>query len=336
MTTSSLTSQLQHRIDQKTKPIGSLGTLETVALQLGKIQQTLSPDVSKPCAFIFGADHGVCSEGVNPFPQAVTEQMLANFASGGAAMNVFCRTNGIPLSIVNMGIVNSEARWPDVRHEAVAAGTKNLRNGPAMTAEQCVQAISTGKQIAEEYAEQGHNLFLIGEMGIGNTTSASALLCALTGTTPSEAVGPGTGANSQILTIKRQVVDEAASRCVSLSAEQILAEVGGFEIAAMVGVLLAAESLNTPVLVDGFIATVAALVAERIQSTSRDYWIFSHRSAEPGHKVMLSELKAEPLLDLHLRLGEGTGAALAYPIVQCAAAMLNDMASFEDAGIDEA
>ena len=169
-----LTTTLQQMVDSKTKPLGALGAVEQLAIQVALIQQTTQPDVSKPKAFIFGADHGVCAEGVNPFPQVVTEQMLANFAAGGAAMSVFCRSNDIPLSIVNMGIVNADARWDNVLHHAIAEGTQNFRQGPAMTCEQCNQAVDTGQRLASEAVAQGHNLLIIGEMGIGNTTSASA------------------------------------------------------------------------------------------------------------------------------------------------------------------
>jgi nicotinate-nucleotide--dimethylbenzimidazole phosphoribosyltransferase len=331
--TDTLQQQLQDIIDNKTKPPGSLGALETLAIQIGLIQNTTTPAVDRPAAFIFGADHGVCAEGVNPFPQVVTEQMLANFAAGGAAMSVFCRTNDIPLTIVNMGIVDEDARWPGVLHCPVAAGTQNLRHQAAMTAEQCQQAIQCGQQLAEQAVRDGHNILLIGEMGIGNTTSASALLSALTGLPPSQTVGPGTGANAEQQALKVRVIEEALTRLSDASAQEILAEVGGFEIAAMTGVLLAAKSLNTPVLVDGFIASVAALCAERIAPGSKANWVFAHQSAEPAHRHMLEALSATPLLNLGLRLGEGSGAALAYPLVKNAVAMLNDMASFADAGI---
>ncbi|EAR08122.1 nicotinate-nucleotide--dimethylbenzimidazole phosphoribosyltransferase [Reinekea blandensis] len=333
MTPSDLATRLQQNIDQKTKPPGALGQLEALAKQIGLIQQTETPDVSRPKAFVFGADHGVCAEGVNPFPQVVTEQMLANFATGGAAMNVFCRTNGIDLTIVNMGIVNSDARWPEVLHAAVAPGTANLAKGAAMTAEQCEQALSTGHQLATEAFEAGHNLLIIGEMGIGNTTSASALLSALTKLPPEQSVGPGTGADSATLDRKITVVRQAATRCASHSADQCLMELGGFEIAAMVGAIQASAETHRPVLIDGFIATIAALVAEKRQPGTVEACVFAHRSAEPAHRHVLDTLNAQPLLDLGLRLGEGSGAALAYPLVKNAVAMLNEMATFADAGV---
>lgn len=329
----SLKQSLQNEINSKTKPSGSLGDIETIALNVGLIQNTLRPNVDTPKAFVFGADHGVCEEGINPFPQAVTEMMLANFANGGAAMNVFCRSNHIPLTVVNMGLVNGNARWPTVLHHAIANGTANLARSSAMTATQCEQAIEVGRTLAKQAVENGHNCLLIGEMGIGNTTSASALLSALSGRAAAECVGPGTGASAQQQQLKARSIEQALTRFTDRSPKNVLAEVGGFEIAAMVGVLLAAKELNTPVLVDGFISTAAALVAERMQPGSRSAWLFAHHSAEPAHHVMLELLEAKPILNLNLRLGEGTGAALAYPIVRCAVDMLNQMATFESAGI---
>lgn len=331
-----LTATLQQRLDEKTKPPGSLGQLEALAKQIGLIQQRTDPDVSKPRAFVFAGDHGVCAEGVNPFPQVVTEQMLANFASGGAAMNVFCRVHDIPLSIINMGIVNEQARWPGVIHAAIAPGTANLAQQPAMTAQQCQLALKNGEDLAQRAVSEGHNILIIGEMGIGNTTSASALLSAYTGLAADKAVGPGTGADATILNRKKTVVTSAVARCTEANAEGILAELGGFEIAAMTGVILAAKALNTPVLVDGFIASVAALAAEKMAPGSTDTCVFAHQSAEPAHVVILETLKATPLLQLGLRLGEGSGAALAYPLVKSAVAMLNEMATFADAGVSEA
>lgn len=333
MINSELKSKLQHKVDNKTKPPGSLGVIEDIAIQLGLIQNTDTPQVDKPQAFVFGADHGVCAEGVNPFPQVVTEQMLANFAAGGAAMNVFCNTNEIPLSIINMGIINESVRWPNVEHKAIAAGTRNFRLEAAMTAEQCQQAIDVGQQLAIDAVNNGSNLLIIGEMGIGNTTSASALLSAIYDVNAWEAVGPGTGASAEQIKLKAQTIEQAMERCEHKSALEILAEVGGFEIAGMVGVLLLARELKVPVLVDGFISTAAAIVAEKHQPGSRDYWLFSHASAEPAHQQMLEALGTKAILNLNLRLGEGTGAALAYPIVKCAAAMLRYMASFDSAGI---
>jgi nicotinate-nucleotide--dimethylbenzimidazole phosphoribosyltransferase len=259
--------------------------------------------------------------------------MLANFSAGGAAMNVFCRTNNIPLQAVNLGIVNPAAKWPNVLDKTVAPGTRNLRIEPAMTIDECEQAIAVGQQLAHKAVSSGCNLLIIGEMGIGNTTSASALLAALTAQQAEFTVGPGTGANPQQIETKITVINDALNRLQSTDPITILAELGGFEIAAMVGVLLAAEDLNCPVLVDGFIATAAALVAFGHQPSARDYWLFSHASAEPAYQLMLNELQAKPILNLGLRLGEGTGAALAYPLVKCAVAMLNEMASFEAAGI---
>jgi len=331
-----LSKKLQSAINNKTKPIGSLGRIEQLALQVGLIQNTEHPRVDKASAFVFGADHGVCDEGVNPFPQVVTEQMLANFASGGAAMSVFCATNNIKMNVINMGIINESARWDNVLHAAVANGTKNFRLQPAMTTSQCQQAIKTGAELAQKAINEGDNLLMIGEMGIGNTTSASALLASLLNIDPIDTVGPGTGANKTQQALKVSVIKDAITRIGDIKAPlHALTELGGFEIAAITGFLTEAAKLNTPVIVDGFISTVAALVAEKANPGLSQCWIFAHNSAEPAHKKMLATLSATPLLDLQLRLGEGTGAALAYPLIKCAVDMLNNMATFDSAGISE-
>jgi nicotinate-nucleotide--dimethylbenzimidazole phosphoribosyltransferase len=333
---SELEQKIQFSINDKTKPLGSLGKIEKLALQLGLIQNTEHPKVDKAGAFVFGADHGVCAEGVNPFPQVVTEQMLANFAAGGAAMSVFCTTNGIDMSVVNMGLINAEARWPNVQHAAIDCGTKNFMVEPAMTTQQCQQAMQVGAQMAKKAIAEGYNLLMIGEMGIGNTTSASALLASILALDPVETVGPGTGANEAQQAIKIKVVKQALARAGKLdSAIAALTEFGGFEIAAMTGFLIQAAELRTPVIVDGFISTVAALVAEKENPGLSQCWVFAHQSAEPAHKKMLAALSAEPLLDLQLRLGEGTGAALAYPLLKCAVDMLENMATFSSAGVSE-
>jgi nicotinate-nucleotide--dimethylbenzimidazole phosphoribosyltransferase len=331
-----LTERLQFLIDDKTKPVGALGQIERLALQMGLIQNTEHPNVDKPAAFVFGADHGVCSEGVNPFPQVVTEQMLANFADGGAAMSVFCLTNGIAMNVINMGIVNTDAHWDNVAHFAIAGGTENFRIKPAMTEAQCQHAMQVGASLATTAVNDGYNLLIIGEMGIGNTTSASAILASLLGLDPVDTVGPGTGANSAQQALKAQVIMDAITRVGKLdNAIDRLVEFGGFEIAAMTGFLIQAAKLRTPVMVDGFISSIAALVAEKQTPGLSKSWIFAHRSAEPAHAKILAELSAEPILDLQLRLGEGTGAALAYPLVKCAVAMLKNMATFSSAGISE-
>ncbi|MFQ3231401.1 nicotinate-nucleotide--dimethylbenzimidazole phosphoribosyltransferase [Reinekea sp.] len=333
---SELTTKLQFAIDDKTKPIGALGQVEHLALQIGLIQNTEHPNVDKAAAFVFGGDHGVCAEGVNPFPQVVTEQMLANFAAGGAAMSVFCQANGIAMNVINMGIVNGDVRWPNVQHAAIACGTENFKVKPAMSKQQCQQAMQVGEQLAQKAVNEGYNLLMIGEMGIGNTTSASALLSSLLDIEPSKTVGPGTGANEAQQALKVDVIKVALARAGKLELSvDALAEFGGFEIAAMVGFLIAAAKLRTPVIVDGFISTIAALVAEKDNPGLSQCWVFAHRSAEPAHTEMLTALSAKPLLDLQLRLGEGTGAALAYPILKCAVAMLNNMATFSSAGISE-
>lgn len=333
-----LQTALQHKIDQKTKPLGALGRLESIALQVGLIQQTLSPALKKPTAFIFAGDHGITAEGVSPFPQAVTAQMVLNFVHGGAAMNVFAKQMGFALHIVDAGVNhNFDASLP-ILHQKIAHGTQNFLHQAAMSHAQCEEAVSKGAAIVEQAVAEGSNVFAFGEMGIGNTTSAAAIMSVLCGLPASQCAGRGTGLDDAGVQHKVRVIEQAILKhqSASNSPQVILQTLGGFEIAMMVGAMLGAAAKGSLVLVDGFICTAAALVAAKMQPNFVQYCVFSHCSHESGHALMLQHMGAKALLSLDLRLGEGTGAVLAYPMVQAAVNFLNEMASFESAGVSGA
>ncbi|WP_371323773.1 nicotinate-nucleotide--dimethylbenzimidazole phosphoribosyltransferase [Dechloromonas sp. ZY10] len=335
-----IAAKLQHKIDRKTKPLGALGQLERLALQLGLIQQTLSPELRRPQMLVFAGDHGAAKAGISAFPQEVTWQMVENFLAGGAAINVFARLNGLELSVVDAGVAHDFAPRPGLLDAKVAPGTANYLEQPAMTGAQCAQALEHGAGIVRRLAAEGCNVVGFGEMGIGNTASASLLTHALTGASLADCIGRGAGLDDAGLARKQALLEQALARYAAAGGQTVggdpltlLAEFGGFEIAAMVGAMLAAGEAGMVLLVDGFIVSSAALVACRVQPALRDYCVFCHRSAEPGARAQLQALQAEALLDLGLRLGEGTGAALAFPLLQAAAAFLNEMASFESAGV---
>ncbi|SFR80469.1 nicotinate-nucleotide-dimethylbenzimidazole phosphoribosyltransferase [Marinobacter daqiaonensis] len=318
-----------------TKPRGSLGRLEQLAITLCALQATDRPSVERVAISVFAGDHGVCTEGISAFPQEVTAQMIANFASGGAAISVLANHLGASLDVVNVGTVTPpDHQLPGVRHEMVSAGTANLARQPAMTDDQAVAALRVGDTAAARAAENHGQLFIGGDMGIGNTTAAAALACALLDEDPRNLVGPGTGLDSEGVSHKARVVERALERHgTGREPLSVLASLGGLEIAALTGAILGAASRRIPVLVDGFIVSVAALVAVRQQPALRDWLFFAHRSAEPGHQRVLAALDAQPLLDLGMRLGEGSGAAVAVPLMRLACDLHNDMASFEDAGV---
>jgi nicotinate-nucleotide--dimethylbenzimidazole phosphoribosyltransferase len=351
-----LRQQLQRQIDNKTKPLGALGKLEEIALQAGLIQGTLTPELKKPHIVVFAGDHGIAATGlVNPYPQAVTAQMVLNFVTGGAAINVFCRQHHLGLSVVDAG-VNFDfdsALGPAVAGAAEAAGsgspgkllsykiaygTRNYLEGPAMTGEELQKAIEAGKTIVRDLAAQGCNCVGFGEMGIGNTSSASLVMSYVTGIPVEECTGRGTGASDEALERKKAVLREAFRKhlpaiAATPGALTILQHVGGFEIAMMTGAFLQAAEARMLILVDGFIATAALLLARLIREDTKDFCFFSHTSGENGHARMLEYLDAEPLLNLGMRLGEGTGAAMAYPLIQSSIRFLREMASFETAGV---
>ncbi|MFM2642425.1 nicotinate-nucleotide--dimethylbenzimidazole phosphoribosyltransferase [Vibrio chagasii] len=331
---------IQHRIDQKTKPLGALGLLEKVAHQLALIQSQGKEaavehiELNKPRIIIFAGDHGVADEGVSIAPSAVTQQMVLNFLNGGAAINCFCAVNHIDITVVDTGILLPiESDNPMLISQRLGTRTNNFSNKAAMSLETVERGIELGAELVSRTISNGTNIIMFGEMGIGNTSSASAVLSALANRTADECVGLGTGINNEQLARKVAVVEQGVARCKGLDPKSILTQVGGYEIVQMVGAFLGAYQNRTPVLVDGFIVSVAAYVATLIEPNCRDYMIFAHRSEESGHKILLELLDAEPLLDLGMRLGEGTGAALAMPIIRAAAEFYNKMASFESAGV---
>jgi len=330
---------LKNKVDRKTKPLGALGQLETLAVRIGLLQQTLTPVLKQPQMLVFAGDHGAARAGVSAFPQDVTWQMVGNFLNGGAAINVFCRHNGIALAVVDAGVAHDFAAVDGLIDAKIARGTANYLEQPAMSAAQCAEAMARGAAIVRELAAQGCNVVGFGEMGIGNTASASLITHCLTGVPLVDCIGRGTGLDDAGLARKQALLEQAWRRWQATGGNaaplSVLAEFGGFEMAMMAGAMLAAAEAKMVLLIDGFIVGAAALVAARLQPALLDYCVFCHRSAEPGHRAQLQALQAEPLLDLGLRLGEGTGAALAWPLVQAAVAFLNEMASFESAGVAE-
>jgi nicotinate-nucleotide--dimethylbenzimidazole phosphoribosyltransferase len=332
-----LTADLTHKINQKTKPLGALGRLEEIALQIGLIQQTLSPQLSKPTMLVFASDHGIANSGVSPFPQAVTAQMVLNFLGGGAAINVFARQNGFALRVIDAGVNHVFEAHADLIDAKIAMSSANFLHEPAMTQTQCEQALTRGVSLAGKEIAAGCNVMGFGEMGIGNTSSASCLMSVLCGLPIEDCVGRGTGLDDAGLAKKTEILKQAIQHH-SLSkqdAMQVLATFGGFEIAMMAGAMLGAAEQKAVLLIDGFIATSALLVAAKLQPNVLDYCVFAHCSNENAHRAMLNHLGAKPLLDLGMRLGEGTGAALVYPLVLAAVNFLNEMASFESAGVSE-
>ncbi|MBV4553287.1 nicotinate-nucleotide--dimethylbenzimidazole phosphoribosyltransferase [Pseudomonas sp. SWRI102] len=327
--------QAAARQQQLTKPAGSLGRLESVAVQLAGLQGQVKPSLDRLWIAIFAGDHGVVAEGVSAFPQEVTGQMLLNFVSGGAAISVLARQLGASLEVVDLGTVTPSLDLPGVRHLNVGPGTANFAQGPAMTFAQGEQALQAGRDSAMRALATGTQLFIGGEMGIGNTTAASALACALLECPVAHLVGPGTGLDAAGISRKTQVIERALALHKAQSEDplQTLLNLGGFEIAALVGAYLACAQQGIAVLVDGFICSVAALVAVRLNPACRPWLLFAHRGGEPGHRHVLETLGAEPLLDLGLRLGEGSGAALAVPLLRLACDLHGQMATFAEAAV---
>lgn len=321
-----------------TKPPGSLGRLEHLANRICAIQQTLTPNVDGAAILVFAADHGVCEEGVNPFPQSVTRQMVQNFLNGGAAINALARVVDADLTIIDVGVIGPPISDPRLLSHRIREGTHNFCKTWAMSQEEANAAIEVGRSCARQAITLGASVIGIGEMGIGNTTTASALCAALTGRHPELICGRGTGCDEAGLLRKQDAVRRALALHTQTQHQpaELLARLGGFEIAAMCGVSLEAAQQRCAILTDGFISTAAAAIATRINAAVRDFLIASHRSLEPGHQAFLDELGLEPLLDLQMRLGEGTGAALAIPIVRAAVAAFTSMATFSSAGVSEA
>ncbi|MFZ2972118.1 MAG: nicotinate-nucleotide--dimethylbenzimidazole phosphoribosyltransferase [Ferribacterium limneticum] len=334
-----IANSLKNRVDRKTKPLGALGLLERTAIQIGLIQQRLDPEFSQPHLLVFAGDHGAAKAGVSAYPQDVTWQMVENFLAGGAAINVFARQNGLHLAIIDAGVAHDFGKRAGLIAAKIAAGTANYIEVPAMTAAQCAQAIARGAEISRNLAINGCNVVGFGEMGIGNTAAASLITHCLTGLPLAECIGRGTGLDDAGLARKQALLEKALNRYRAAGGSNdplaVLAEFGGFEIAMMVGAMLGAAEAKMTLLIDGFIVGSAALTATRLASALADYCVFCHRSAEAGHAAQLAALGAEPLLDLGLRLGEGTGAALAFPLVLASVNFLNEMASFESAGVSD-
>lgn len=329
---------LQQKINTKTKPLGALGLLEDLAMQIGLVQNTLSPTLTQPALLVFAGDHGIVESGVSPYPQAVTMQMVMNFLQGGAAINVFAQQNNLALRVVDAGVNYHFEAHAHLINAKVAMGTANFLVEPAMTIAQCEQALTCGAALAKREIEAGCNVLGFGEMGIGNTSSAAMLMSVLCHLPLEQCVGRGTGLDDAGLLKKTSILKQALTHHQTLGTQnalQVLATFGGFEIAMMVGAMLGAAQQKALLLIDGFIATSALLVAAKMQPHILDYCVFSHCSDEAGHKLMLQHLNARPLLNLGLRLGEGTGAALVYPLVKAAVNFLNEMTSFESAQVSE-
>ncbi len=338
-------AQLQQKIDTKTKPPGSLGRLEELALQLGLIQRRPDPAVTHPHVLVCAGDHGAARAGVSAYPQDVTWQMVENFLAGGAAINALAGQAGMQLVVADAGVAHDFGPRGGLRDLKVGAGgTANYLDGPAMSDADCALAVTRGAQLAREIAGTGCNVLAFGEMGIGNTAAASLLTHCITGLPLADCVGRGTGLDDAGVARKRALLEQAlaiwqerptAGDAGADDAFRILARFGGYEIAMLAGAMLAAAEARLTLLIDGFIVTSALLVASRIAPATLDYCVYAHCSNEAGHRRQLDWLSGRPLLDLGLRLGEGTGAALALPLLKAACAFTNEMASFESAGVSE-
>jgi nicotinate-nucleotide--dimethylbenzimidazole phosphoribosyltransferase len=328
----------RERQAQLTKPPGSLGRLERLAIQIAGITGNPRPRLDRKAVVVMAADHGVTAEQVSAYPSAVTEQMVRNFARGGAAINVLAGQAGARVVVVDVGVAAELSADLPIVHRKVAYGTANFAAGPAMTREQAIAALSVGLDVVEEQEAIGLDVVCLGEMGIGNTTAASAIVAAMTGHPVADVTGRGTGIDDATWRHKIAVVERALQLNQPSSDDplDVLAKVGGLEIAGLAGVTLGAAARRLPVVVDGFIATAAVLIAVALCPAVRGYLVAAHRSMETGHRAALERLELEPLLALDLRLGEGTGAALALPIVIASLALLDQMATFEEAGVADA
>ena len=333
-----LAARLQHKIDNKTKPLGSLGQFEGLALKLGQILGTESPQLDQPQMLVFAGDHGLTARGVSAFPSDVTWQMVENFLAGGACVSVLAKTNSIALNVVDCGVNHefldaTQTPRAGLLNAKIANGTADSSTAPAMTAAQCQQAIENGMAIVKNLPG---NAILLGEMGIGNTSAASLILSRLAGLDIAACTGAGTGLDTSGIDRKTAVLREVLALHAGVTAPlDVMAAFGGFELATMLGAVFQAAAERRVIVVDGFITTAVILVANALQPTVLQRCVFAHRSGERGHGLMLEQLNAKPLLDMGLRLGEGSGAALAWPLLVAACAVLRDMASFESAGVSE-
>ena len=322
-------------MNNKTKPLGALGELENLAIQIATIQKTLKPNVYPARVLVFGGDHGVAGKGVSAYPAEVTAQMMANFAAGGAAINAVCHAVNADLKVIDVGVNADLTSFNTIIDEKVGLATNDISETVAMSECQYKQALGVGQKQAETAFKDGYKTLALGEMGIGNTTSAAALICAFTGHNAEDIVGVGTGIDEQTKTHKCRVVEQAVDLHLAVSREPsyLLQALGGYEIVAISGAILKASALNLLVVIDGFISTAAALAACAMDANVQARLIFSHQSAENGHQRALAYLGAKPLLNLGLRLGEGSGAALSLPLLHSAATVLSEMATFEQAGV---
>jgi len=326
--------QLKKLIDNKTKPVGSLGMLEDLALQIGGVFQSTSPKLKRPHLVVFAADHGIAKEGVSAYPQEVTFQMVLNFLDGGAAINVFCRQHDIHLQVVDAGVNGDFEPGLLLGNGKVAKGTASFLNGPAMTVGQVALCLEKGEEVVKGIYEKGCNVIGFGEMGIGNSSSAAVLMSLLCGFPLADCIGRGTGVDDGQLIRKQEILEKAiAGYRGNMDVHSLMGYFGGFELVQITGAMLAAAERNMLVLVDGFIATAAYLCAVKLNPTIVANAVFCHESDEKGHRTLLHFLGARPLLQLGLRLGEGTGCALAYPLLLSAVSFLKEMASFESASV---
>jgi nicotinate-nucleotide--dimethylbenzimidazole phosphoribosyltransferase len=329
--------EAQKRLDSLTKPQGSLGKLEELARRVAVIQRKVPPQLGRKLLFVFAADHGITEEGVSAYPKEVTAQMTYNFLRGGAAINVLAHHYGVEVLVIDIGVDHEFSNKPGLRSCKVRRGTKNFSRGSAMTRFEAMQSIETGIRLVEEVALK--NLFLLGtgEMGIGNTSSAAAILCALTGAAPRDAVGRGTGIDDPTWRRKVAAIERGleVNRPDPKDPLDVLTKVGGLEIGAMTGVILGAAAFQIPMVLDGFISGAAALLAQHLCPPVRDFLFASHLSPETGHKLMLETLKLAPVLDLEMRLGEGTGACVLMGLAEAATRLLCEMATFESAGVEK-
>lgn len=330
-----LYEEAQARLDSLTKPPGSLGRLEEMARRLVAIYEKKMPEIPKKVVFTFAGDHGVADEGVSAFPAEVTPQMVFNFINGGAGINVLARHAGSEVVVVDIGVNYDFKSLGGLTHRKVVSGTKNMTISPAMSREEALKCIEVGIELAREYADKGFNLYATGDMGIANTTPSSAIATVITGSPASEVTGKGTGIGDEALILKARTIEKAISlnNPDPSDALDTLAKVGGAEIGGIAGLCLGAAEKGIPVVVDGFISTAGALIAYSLNPTVADYMFAAHNSQEIGHKVMLEHMGLRPLLDLDLRLGEGTGAALAFTLMDAGLKIYREMATFQEAGV---
>ena len=326
------------RLDSLTKPLESLGRLEILAQRYAAIREDLNPSIEKKVIFTFAGDHGVVEKGVSAYPREVTIQMVLNMLSGGAAVNVLARHVGAEVVVVDIGVDHDFEPAEGFVIEKVGYGTKNFTRGPAMTYDEALKSIKVGMDLAAKFAKKGVDIIGTGEMGIGNTTPSSAILSVLTGLPSGEVTGRGTGIDDETLRKKIETIEKAIilNRPDPEDPIDVLAKVGGFEIGGIVGLIIGGASHRIPVVVDGFISTAGALIAVAMNPAVNEYLFYSHLSSEAGHKTMLEALGQEPILDLNMRLGEGTGAAIAMSVIEAAVKIMTEMATFESAGVDKA